>query len=84
MGLAVIDRFVCATWAEDSLTLCRTCYDICPFKNEAIVLDQLRPVVREQACTGCGLCTHACPVTGKNQGKGINIIPLYAGINTEK
>lgn len=73
MGLAVINRFTCAAWA--GLTLCRTCYDKCPYKEKAIRLEQLRPVVDAEYCTGCGLCTHACPVTVPDGLKAINIIP---------
>ena len=76
MGLAVIDKFNCAAWV--GMTLCRTCYDKCPFPEKAIRLDQLRPVVDQDACTGCGLCTYACPVTTEAGNKAINIEPLYA------
>lgn len=75
MGLAVIDRFSCAAWI--GTTLCRTCYDKCPYPEKAIRLDRLRPVIDQSACTGCGLCTHACPVTTKG-GKAVNIEPIYA------
>ncbi len=76
MGLAVINRFTCLAWSGK--TLCRTCYDKCPFKNRAIVLDRLKPVIREDTCTGCGLCTHACPVTDDLGLKAVNIEPIYA------
>lgn len=76
MGLAVVNKFDCSAWA--GTILCRTCYDKCPYPEKAIRLDQLRPVVDEKWCTGCGLCTHACPVTVKKRGKAINIVPLYA------
>jgi ferredoxin-type protein NapG len=76
IGLAVINKFHCAAWV--GMTMCRTCYDKCPFAEEAIRLDQLRPVVDQEACTGCGLCTYACPVTTKDGSKAINIEPLYA------
>ncbi len=72
MGLAVINRRQCITWR--GVALCRTCYNVCPFKEKAIHLDQLRPVVDERYCTGCGLCTHGCPVTPK----AINIEPVYS------
>ncbi|NOQ45325.1 MAG: 4Fe-4S dicluster domain-containing protein [Desulfobulbaceae bacterium] len=76
MGVAIIDRFNCFTWV--GMTLCRTCYDKCPFKDKAIVLEELKPIINESACTGCGLCTHACPVTVKEGKKAVNIEPLYA------
>ncbi len=72
MGTAVINRRACITWQGQ--TLCRTCYNVCPFKERAIHLDQLRPVVDERYCTGCGLCTHGCPLTPK----AINIEPTYS------
>ncbi len=77
MGLAVIDKHSCVTWNQE-LALCRTCYNVCPFKEKAIKLDQLRPVVIEDFCTGCGICTHGCPITVKSGRKAINIQPIYA------
>lgn len=77
MGVAVINRFHCAAWI--GTILCRTCYDKCPYAEKAIRLDQLRPVIDETACTGCGLCTNACPVTVAGGQKAVNIEPLYAG-----
>lgn len=77
MGLAIIDQFSCAAWS--GTTLCRTCYDKCPFPEQAIRLDQLRPVIDDSHCTGCGLCTHACPVSTA-KGKAVNITPIYAGV----
>ncbi len=42
--------------------LCRTCVDACPFPGEAIRQDaELHPVVTD-ACVGCGICEHRCPV----------------------
>jgi ferredoxin-type protein NapG len=76
MGLAVVNRFQCAAWI--GTILCRTCYDKCPFPERAIRLEQLRPVIIENACTGCGICTHACPVTNPDGSKAVNIEPLQA------
>lgn len=73
MGVAVINKFTCAAWI--GTTLCRTCYDKCPFKDTAILLERLKPVIIADKCTGCGLCTHACPVTGDDHQKGVNILP---------
>lgn len=76
MGLAVINTFNCL--AYEGITLCRTCYDKCPFMEKAIRLEQLRPVIDENHCTGCGMCTNACPETDKHGRKAINIEPIYA------
>ncbi len=78
MGLAVVDRHRCITWREEAL--CRTCYNVCPFKEKAIRLDELRPVIDEKYCTGCGLCTHGCPISTEDGRKAVNIEPLYSGL----
>ncbi len=72
MGLAVVDKHRCVTWKGEAI--CRSCYNACPFKDKAIKLDRLRPVVNKDYCAGCGLCTAACPTTPK----AINIEPIYS------
>lgn len=75
MGLAVINTFSCL--AYEGITLCRTCYDKCPFVEKAIRLEQLKPVIDQDHCTGCGICTNACPVTIPDGSKAVNIEPIY-------
>lgn len=59
MGEALIDKKTCLAWEG---TLCRSCYDDCPLQNEAIIMDaELRPVVDEKKCVGCGICENVCP-----------------------
>lgn len=76
MGLAIVDQHSCVAWQDQ--ILCRTCYSVCPFPDSAIRLEQFKPIVDENHCTGCGICTHACPVSRPNGGKAINIEPIYA------
>lgn len=60
MGVAVIDKKTCYAWQG---TLCRSCYEICPLFDEAISMDaELRPVINEKKCVGCGMCENVCPV----------------------
>lgn len=42
-------------------TMCWTCYDRCPLRGRAIILqDGLTPAVTGD-CVGCGVCEHVCP-----------------------
>lgn len=76
MGMAVVNRHRCYTW-EGSI-ICRTCFDVCPYKGSAIILDELRPVIVGDHCVGCGICVHGCPVIGEDGSKAINIEPIYS------
>lgn len=59
MGYAVLDREECYTWS--GLLICRSCYERCPLKAKAIVLERGEyPVITDQ-CAGCGVCEHVCP-----------------------
>ncbi len=50
--------------------ICDYCFDRCPFKREAIVMENRKPRVIEANCTGCGICEYFCPAPGK----GIKIL----------
>lgn len=68
MGLAVIDPETCLSWQG---LRCEVCFRVCPVREQAISVQPhprqiskhavFVPVVHADACTGCGLCTHACP-----------------------
>ncbi|MEZ6002640.1 MAG: 4Fe-4S binding protein [Planctomycetota bacterium] len=70
MGVAVIDRSRCYAFNG---TTCRACWHACPLPGEAIKLGyMMRPEVVEEACLGCGMCTHAC----LTEETSIPVVPL--------
>lgn len=56
-AIAVMDIPQCLAWGGSP---CQTCYLRCPLRDEAIVLDDGRPLVMASACDGCGVCVEAC------------------------
>lgn len=68
MGLAIVDTESCvAHWGVQ----CDACYRACPLMDTALTLGYsrnertgkhafLKPIVHKDACTGCGICEHAC------------------------
>jgi len=72
MGVAVVDHNNCiAYWGIQ----CDACYRVCPAIDVAITQEYRRnertgkhafltPMVHADACTGCGMCEHAC-ITSK-------------------
>lgn len=81
MGLAVlIDQETCVAWQG---LRCEVCYRVCPQIDKAITLDYqpqertgkhafFRPIVHSEACTGCGMCEHACIL----EVAAIKVLPL--------
>ena len=57
MGTAKIKQPHCLAFNG---TICTVCSERCPVEG-ALALDQGRPVINEQACTGCGVCQYVCP-----------------------
>jgi len=69
MGLAVLtDQETCLAFLG---LRCEVCYRVCPLMGKAISLRYrpqertgkhafFEPVVNSEACTGCGMCEHAC------------------------
>ncbi len=59
MGRARINRPNCFVWG--GMVICRSCFENCPLKGKAIVLEKgIFPVITER-CAGCGICEHVCP-----------------------
>jgi len=58
LGIAKVEPKRCVTFRGES---CNSCYTACPYPDLAIMLIGGRPLVGSGACTGCGLCEHACP-----------------------
>jgi ferredoxin-type protein NapG len=88
MGKARIDSSICYSrlfLEHDVLpdssgrkigALCNTCYNVCPFPDKAIALENnLFPVVLD-GCVGCGICVERCPTRPK---RAINITPTGMG-----
>jgi len=62
MGVAHIDKTRCIAW--DTEKICLVCNEQCSY--HAIVGDEKkRPIVKEEKCTGCGICENKCPVDGE-------------------
>ena len=69
MGTAVIDTHRCIAWEQNRE--CLVCDEVCPWNAIEPRLVQTMtgpfrvPVVREELCTGCGMCEMRCPVSGR-------------------
>jgi ferredoxin-type protein NapF len=63
MGVAHINKSRCIAW--DSEKICLVCNEQCSY--QAIIGDdKKRPIVKEEKCTGCGICENKCPVEGES------------------
>ena len=66
MGVAHIDKSRCIAFAKDKI--CMVCNEQCSY--HAILGDERddkkRPIVKEELCTGCGICENKCPVEGES------------------
>lgn len=59
MGEARLDKAKCYTW--EGFILCRSCFERCPLKGRAILLEnEIYPVITDK-CAGCRICEHVCP-----------------------
>jgi len=60
-----------ARWREETCVRtigenCTICVDQCPMGTAALELNGNRVVVKEDGCTGCGVCQHYCPTSPKS------------------
>ncbi len=78
IGVAWIDRRRCLDYAGGEGSPCQQCYSQCPLKDEAIVLEDSRPVVWAEKCVGCGICENVCPAV--NPPSAIRVFPLTKGL----
>jgi ferredoxin-type protein NapF len=63
MGIAHIDKTRCIAW--DTNKICLVCNEQCSY--HAIIGDEKkRPIMKEEKCTGCGICENKCPVDGES------------------
>ncbi len=59
LGTAVVDPGRCLAYNR---SFCQSCITNCPLSGRAIAPDREgHPVVNAEVCTGCGICTAACP-----------------------
>ena len=65
-GKVRIRTYACLAWQR---SFCTTCSERCP--ERAIVVEQGKPRVEEERCTGCGQCVRLCPAPVN----GFDIIP---------
>lgn len=57
MGTA---RITAETCLAHQGSFCTVCSEHCPV-DDAIQIDNCKPTINEDACTGCGVCQHVCP-----------------------
>jgi len=62
MGIAHIDKTRCIAW--DTEKICLVCNEQCSY-HAIVGDDKKRPIVKEEKCTGCGICENKCPVDGE-------------------
>ena len=76
--LAVLDPSRCVAWGGG---MCQACYLRCPRRDEAMVLDDGRPLIVASACDGCGVCVEACRTV--NDVGAIRLVVEPGSLSTE-
>ncbi|MFQ5639714.1 MAG: 4Fe-4S dicluster domain-containing protein [bacterium] len=70
MATAYLIRNKCFAYAGQ-VNMCDYCFERCPLKGEAIVMEDRKPRVIADNCTGCGICEYYCPAPGN----AIKVLP---------
>ena len=63
IGIARIDQSRCIAYDNDRI--CLVCNEQCSY-HAVVIDDRKRPIVKEDLCTGCGICENKCPVEGES------------------
>lgn len=71
LGVAVIKERDCIAWGGGS---CQFCFIRCPLSGTAIILDDFRPSVIKDQCTGCGVCEYTCATISDRTA--IKVVPI--------
>ncbi len=71
MSKVSIDENLCVAHKK---IVCRFCFNNCPLKGEAIIIQRIKPIIVQEKCTGCGICHHVCPV----KPNAVKIKPLFS------
>ena len=51
--------------------MCDYCFDRCPEQGKAIIMENGKPIIITEKCTGCGMCEYICPAPDK----GVIVLP---------
>lgn len=70
--IAFVDIERCLAWGGTS---CQFCYLVCPLRDQAIKIEEQKPVVVPSRCTGCAMCVVAC--------RTVNDLPAIKIIDTD-
>lgn len=60
--------------------VCDYCYTNCPSKGKAIIMENGKPQIIAESCTGCGICEYLCPAPKK----AIMVLPARPGFSGER
>ena len=68
--VARLDISRCLAWAGVS---CQLCYVSCPRRDQALCIQDQKPMIRAGFCDGCAMCDLACQTI--NDSPAITMVP---------